>query len=148
MLQHVGLHIAEGRLRPVPDALGEGGQDAVLEVRTRMGRHHGGALLGRDRVVADAHHVQLHAAAHQLDLRRHVHRDLGRGVQRDGRPHPLGLLGRDSLLLQEVARDVGAVDLEALVVSAVALGEAQVMEHGAHVEQFRIPLQPTFLASQ
>ncbi len=46
---------------------------------------------------------------------------------------------------EEVARGVGAVDLEAFVLAAVLVGEAHVMEHRPGVEQFRIEAQATVL---
>ena len=52
------------------------------------------------------------------------------------------------MALQEGAGGVGAVDLEALVLGAVALDEPDVVEHGADVEQLGVVVQPELLALQ
>ncbi len=48
-------------------------------------------------------------------------------------------------LLQEIARGIGAVDLEALMRAAVLMRQPHVVEHGARIEQFRIELQAAML---
>jgi hypothetical protein len=70
--EHVGLDIAERRLRPVLDAVGERGEDLVLEVRPGVGGDHGVALGVGDSVVTDAERVELHPTRDQRDLRPHV----------------------------------------------------------------------------
>jgi hypothetical protein len=50
--------------------------------------------------------------------------------------------------LQEVARDVRVVDLEALGWAAVPRRQPHVMEHGAGIEQFAVERQPASQASQ
>ena len=59
MLEDVGLDVAEGGLRAVLDAVGEGLQNLVLEVRARVGGGDLGALLVGELVVVDAEDVEL-----------------------------------------------------------------------------------------
>ena len=49
---------------------------------------------------------------------------------------------------QEVARGMGAVHLEALVAAAVARHQADVVEHRAGIEQFRIEFQAAMNAGE
>ena len=45
------------------------------------------------------------------------------------------------MALQECARGVGTINLEALVVSVVGIYEAQVMEQRRDIQQFRIEFE-------
>src|SRR5690625_4621072 len=72
VFKDVCLHIAESGFWAVLDAVGECGKDLLLEVRARVSRDHGGALFIRDRVVADAQHIQFHTAGNECHLGSHV----------------------------------------------------------------------------
>ncbi len=65
------------------DALGEGGQDLVLEVRARVRGDDLGAGLGGDAVEGDAQYVGLDTGRDEFDLGAQVVRDLRRRVQGD-----------------------------------------------------------------
>ncbi|EXF25590.1 hypothetical protein BG28_11700 [Nesterenkonia sp. AN1] len=138
MRKHIGLHIAEGGLRSVLEAFGERCEDLVLEVRPRVSREDGGPLRIGDRVIAQAQHVELDPAGHQRDLRIHMQRDLRGGVQRDAVPHLRRLRRGDPVTQQEPAGLIGCVDLEALVGAPVGLGEPEIVEYRADVEQLPV----------
>ena len=118
-----------------PSQSGAGGGDLV-------------ALLIGERVVVDAQHVEFDAAGDQGDLRSHVQRDLRGVVQCDAHPREVGPLLGDAVLEEETAGLVGAVDLEALVVAAVLLGQAEVVEQGADVEQLGVEVELVLLPAQ
>src|SRR3984957_15358781 len=64
--QHVGLDVAERRGRLVLDAVVEGLNDIVLEVRrARMRLHHSLALRGAEVTVGKAQYVHLDAGGQQ-----------------------------------------------------------------------------------
>jgi hypothetical protein len=69
-------------------------------------------------------------------------------MQGDGRPDPVGGLAGDAVGVQEGAGLVGAFELEALVGAAQALGEPQVVEHRADVQQFGVEGQPQVPAAE
>src|SRR6266852_3061748 len=80
--QHVGLDVAEGRLRFVLDTVVEGLDDVFLEMRrTRMCTDHrlalGIAVFG----ISQAKYVHFDARRQERDDRVHVLRDAGRRVQ-------------------------------------------------------------------
>src|SRR5207302_965202 len=75
----------------------------------------------------------------------HVRRDTRRRVQRDRGPHRLDILLGNAVATKEVAGDVGAVHLEALMRARMLAGEAHVVEHGAGIEQFGIEFQAAML---
>lgn len=113
--------------------------DVLLEVRlARMMDAHTVALLMREVVIGDAEHVHLHTGGHQPDCGTHMLWDAGGCVERNGSPDVLDITLRHPVALHEVARGIGAVDLEAQVRAGIFLGEAHVVEHGAKVKQFRI----------
>ena len=112
------------------------------------GRDHGLAHGVRKVLVGDTEHVHLDAGGEQGHDRMHVHGDARRGVERDRGPHEVDVAWRDVVGLQEVARDVRAVDLEALGWAAVPLRQAHVMEHGAGVEQLAVERQAASQAGQ
>ncbi len=149
VLDHVGLDVAEGRLRLVLDAVIECLNDIFLEMRRPWMRvHHGLALGVAVLMVGEAEHIHLHAGGHQRHHRVHVLRNAGRGVQRDGGPHRIDIGLRDVAAPEEIARGIGAVDLEAFVRAAVLVGEAHVMEHRPGVEQFRVEAQAAMFAGK
>jgi hypothetical protein len=94
----------------------------------------------RKLVKADAQHVHLDARGEKGDNRVHVHRNARRRVQCDRGPDKIYVVLRDFMGLQEVARGIRAVDLEALGLAAVLARQAHVVEHRARVEQ--LPIKP------
>src|ERR1700716_3655799 len=70
------------------------------------------------------------------------------GGQRGAQPHGAGLGGAAAVVEQELPRQVGAVDLEALVGAPVVLGQAEVVEHRADVEQLGVGLDFAVAALQ
>ena len=119
-----------------------------LEVRPRMGGQDRLALLRRELVEVQAEHVVLHAQGHEPHLGLLVARDLRRRVQGDRLPDGHDALLGQAVALQEGAGGVGPVDLEALVLGAVALDEPDVVEHRADVEQLRVVVQAELLTLQ
>ena len=57
VLEHVGVHGAEGAVRAVLHAVVEGCQNAPLEIRARMGGGDRGQSFGRQILAADAQHL-------------------------------------------------------------------------------------------
>jgi hypothetical protein len=84
----------------------------------------------------------------ERDLRRNVQRDLRGGVQRDPGPHPGRVLLGDAVAEQEPPGLVGTVDLEALVGASVLLGQPEIVEQCADVEQLGVVAQPLLAAAQ
>jgi hypothetical protein len=78
----------------------------------------------------------------------HELRNTGRRVQRDCGPDCLDVALGDAMALQEIAGDVGAVDLKAFICAGVLRGEAHVVEHGAGIKEFRIKAETAPLASE
>src|SRR5882757_3727280 len=89
--EYVGLDVAERGQRAVLDAVGEGLEDLVLEVRARVRSHDLGAGLGGGLVEGDSEYVGLDAGGDERDLGAQVVRHLRRGVQRDRGPDHLGV---------------------------------------------------------
>ncbi|PAV92690.1 hypothetical protein WR25_09954 [Diploscapter pachys] len=106
-----------------------------------MRSHHGVALACGEAFVVQAEYVGFHASGDQRDQRVHVLGDTRRGVQGNGRPDPFDIALVDTVLLQEVAGGVGAIDLEAAAVAAVGVGQAHVVEHAAAVQQLCVIFQ-------
>jgi hypothetical protein len=82
--------------------------------------------------------VVLHTEGHESHLRLHVVRHLPGGVQRDRFPDPHDVLLGQAVPLEEGAGGVRPVDLEALVLRAMALEQADIVEHRADVEQLGV----------
>ncbi len=144
----VGVAGAECRLGPVFHAVVERRKNLPLEIGPGVRGGDGLEVFGRQVVTADTEHVRLDARRHQRGLGCQELRHPGRGVQRDAQPHLLRVGRRDVVLEQEVARRVGAVDLEAKRRSAVALGQPDVVKHRSGVEQLQIRLQTAASALQ
>src|ERR1700736_4205072 len=71
--EHVGLDVAEGRARLVPDAFVEGLNDVILEVLgARMRLHDRLPLRGAEFVVGHAQNIHLDASRYQRHDRVHV----------------------------------------------------------------------------
>src|SRR6266851_9525651 len=84
---HVGLDVAEGRLRLVLDAVVERLDDVFLEMLgTRMGAHHSLALGVAVFGMGQAEHIHFHADRHQRHDGVHVLRNAGGGVERNRAP--------------------------------------------------------------
>src|SRR5260370_30696667 len=77
----------------------------------------------------------------------HVLGDAGSGVEGDGCPYAVDVLLVELVAAEEVARGVGSVNLEAGR-AAVGGGEADVVEHGAGVEEFGVELEAAALACE
>ena len=92
-------------------------------------------------IESQADDVGQDAASRGGDLRSQPVRDSRRRVQRDRGPDGIGGAGREPLVDQELARVVGPVDLEPLLLVGVGRREAGVVEERGEVEQFRIRLQ-------
>ena len=75
-------------------------------------------------------------------------RDARRRVQGDRGPDRVDIVLRDAVASQEVAGDVRAVNLEAMVRAAVLMRQAHVVEHRACIKQFGIKSQSATLACQ
>jgi hypothetical protein len=147
--QHIGLHVAERRLRLVPDAVIEGLDDLFLEPPlARMQANdrlpHGIVIVG----IRQSKHIHFDTGGDQGDDRMHVLRDAGGGMQRDRRPHRIDILLGNVVRLQEIPGGVGTVDLETLIGAAVLLRQAHVVKHRAGIQQFGIETQPTPLAGK
>ena len=80
MLQHIGVHIAEGGPGPVRVAVGEGLQNPALEIGAGVHRGDGGELIGREVVTTDAQHIGLDTGCHQSDFGIQEFRHPGSGV--------------------------------------------------------------------
>src|SRR3982074_1743059 len=146
--EDVCVYRAEGRIGAIPEAVCESRQDLSLEVRTRMG---GGDRLDLSRVevlVADAENVGLDSGRDQSDLGSHELGNARSGMQCDARPYTgRGVLG-DAVGGEEPARLVGPGDRETLFLGALPVGEAEVVEHRADVEQFGVRAQAAPLPLQ
>src|SRR5882757_6403113 len=71
--EHVGLDVAEGSMRLVPDAVVEGLDDLFLEaVAARMRLHHRPALCVGKFGISNAQHVHLYARRQERNHRVHV----------------------------------------------------------------------------
>ena len=141
MLEHVRVHRAVRRVRAVGEPVDEGLQELVLEVAARVCREHL-VDLGRIQILeSQAQHVGQDAASRGGDLRPQPIGDPRRRVQRDRRPDGIGGAGGEPVVEQELARVVGAVDLEPLLLVGVGRREAGVVEERGEVEQLRIRLQ-------
>jgi hypothetical protein len=132
------FHRSEGAVGPVLHAVVECGQDLVFEVGAWVRSRHRGQGLRRKCVAADTDHVGLDTGDDQGALGVEVLRHARGGVQCDSEPHLAGVGGVDTVRHQEIACRVGAVDFEAKLRRAVALGEAQVVEHRRDIEQFEV----------
>src|SRR5262245_6850396 len=66
-----------------------------------------------------------------------------RGVERNGGPDRVGVLFGDAVAAQKIPSGMGAIDLEALILAAVARHQADVVEHRARVEELTVELQPS-----
>ena len=75
-------------------------------------------------------------------------RDTRRCVQGDGRPDRVDIVLRDAAASQEVTGDIRTVDLKALPLAAVLMGQAHVVEHRACIKQFRIEFESAAPACQ
>jgi hypothetical protein len=122
--ENVVIHRPEGGVGAVFHAVGEGLQDVLLEVRPLVRGGDRADVLGPDLVEVEAEHVGLDAGGDEGDLGPEVFGDAGCGVQGDAQPDGAGLGLSTAVLEQEVAGEVGAVDLEPLVGAAVAFGES------------------------
>jgi hypothetical protein len=101
--EHVGLDVAEGGMRLMPDAVVEGLDDVFLEAAAaRMRLHHRLALRVGEFGVGNAQDVHLHASRHQCDHRVHVVRNAGRGVQCDRGPDRIDILLRHPVGIKPV----------------------------------------------
>ena len=69
-------------------------------------------------------------------------------VQRDRGPDRLDVLLGDAMAPEEIAGDVGAVHLEALICAGVMRGETHIVEHGAGIKEFGIKVEVAVLASE
>src|SRR4051794_9129249 len=78
----------------------------------------------------------------------HMFRNARGRVESDGDPHFLDLPFRDAVATHKIARCVRTIHLEAKLAPSVALCEADVVEHGCGIEQFRIKGQPLPLAGE
>ena len=116
----------------------EGVEDPVLEVRARVGFHHGIPLLGGEVRQVHAEHVGFDTRADQCDLRGQELRNARGGVQGNGQPRVVGALGGGTVIEQELFDRVRTVHLEAQRGIHVPLGQSHVMEHGTGVEQLVI----------
>lgn len=90
--------------------------------------------------MGEARHVHFRPGADLGDIRLHVLRDAGRGVQREGGPQRVDIALGDAVAAQELCRVIGAVHFDALALAA-ARHQAYVVEHRAGVEQPGIQLQ-------
>src|SRR5882757_5559842 len=144
--EHVGLDVAEGRLRLVLDAVIEGLDDVLLEMRsTGMCMDHRLALRVAVFGIGQAKYVHFDAGSHQSDDRVHVLRDARRRVQGDRGPDRIDILLSDAVASEEVTGDIRAVDLEPLGWAAVLMGQAHVVEHRARIKQLGIESEPATL---
>src|SRR5882757_8743169 len=122
--EHVGLDVAEGRLRLVLDAVVEGLEDVLLKMpSTRMRMNHSLALRVAVFGIGQAEDIHLDAGGYQGDDRVHVLRDARRRVQGDRGPDRVDILLHDAVASEEVTGRIRAVDLESLGLTAVLMGQ-------------------------
>jgi hypothetical protein len=110
--------------------------------------HHGFALRAGERCVIDAQHIHFNARGDQRHIRSQVLRHARCGVQGNRQPDLLDIIVGQTVGLEECFGSVGAIDFEALVVSAMTLHQTQVMEHRADVQQFWVVAQLLAFAAQ
>src|SRR5260370_18723344 len=111
--EHIGIDVAEGRLRLVLVAVVEGLDDIFFETRaTRMRMHYRLALRVAVFGISQAKHIHFDAGCHQGYDRVHVRGDARRRVQGDRGPDRFNVLLMDSVASQEVTVGICAVDLE------------------------------------
>src|SRR5712671_8198743 len=145
--EHVGLDIAEGRFRFEVDGIVEGLNYLFLEAAgARVDADNGFALGFREVGKSDAEHVHLDAGGNERNDGMHVLRDAWCRVQRDRGPDRLDVPLGDTMAPEEIAGDVGAVHLEALMRARMRGGKAHVVEHGAGVKEFGVEAEAAALA--
>src|SRR6266851_5480576 len=136
---HVGLDVAEGRLRLVLDAVVARLDNVFIEtLGARMGVHHGLALGFAVCGIGQAEHVHFHAGRYERHDGVHVLRNAGGGVKRDRGPDGVDVSLGNPVAAEKVAGRIGAVDLEALGGAVVLMREPHIMEHRACVEKLRV----------
>ena len=106
-LEHVGVHGAVGGLRAVLHAVGEGRQNAVLEIGTWVGGGHRGLDFRTKVAAAEAQHVDLDTRLNQRGFGCHELGHPRRGVQGDTEPDLVGVGVVNAMPRQEVARRIG-----------------------------------------
>ena len=148
VLQHIGIDGPERATGLVLHAIAERAQNPVLEIGSRMRSGDRPNCLGGQIVTTDAQHVSLDTRGDKRDFGLQELRHAGRRMQRDSKPHLTCVGFVDATLQQEVPCRVGAVDLEPKHRRPVALGQPDVVEHGAGIEQFGVGLQPTLVTLQ
>ena len=123
VLKHIGLYVAECGVGLVFDAVVECQDDVFLELlRARMRVHDRFSFPVAVFGIGQSQHIHLDAGRHQSDDGVHVLRDARRRVQSDRCPDRIDVVLVNAVTTQEVAGDVRAVDLEALVGAAVRRG--------------------------
>src|ERR1700737_366257 len=111
--EHVGVDVAEGRLRLVLVAVVEGLDDVFFETRaTRMYVHHRLALRVAVFGISEPEHIHFDAGRHQSYDRVHVLGDARRRVQGDRGPDRFNVVLMDPVASQEVTGGICAVNLE------------------------------------
>ena len=127
----------------MPDAVVKRLDDRLLEpLPTRVRLDHGIPRGNPPPIVVQPQHISLYPRRDQGDQRVHVLWNARRGMQRDRRPHTLDIALVHAVALEEIARRIGTVHLEAAAIAAVLMGQAHVMEHAACVQQFTVVTQP------
>src|SRR6202049_2871659 len=145
--EHVGVDVAEGRLRLLLVAVVEGLDDVFFETRaTRMDVHHRLALRVAVFRISNPEHIHFDARCHQSYDRVHVLRDARCRVQGDCGPDRFNVLLMDSVASQEVTGGICAVNLEAFLRAAVLMGQAHVVDNRACIKQLWIESEATTLA--
>src|ERR1700742_238408 len=136
ILEYVSVDVSESAVRAVFVTVVERSQYPALEIWSWVGSGDGVKRLRGQRVTIDTQHVGLHTGGDQRDLRIEEFGHVGCGAQRDAQPDLPGVSFADTVIEQEVARRVGAVDLKTQHGRAVGLGEPDIVKHGPGVEQF------------
>src|SRR5438270_3827309 len=147
--EHIGLDVAECRLRLAVDAVIKGLDDLFLEpAGPRVGTDDGFALGIRELGKSDAEHIHLDAGSEERDDGTHVLRNAGCRVQRDRGPHRLDIPLGDAMAPQEVAGSILCVHLDELMRAGMLRGEDHVVEHRTSVKQLGIEAEGAALAGE
>src|SRR5215469_2543713 len=144
--EYIGLDVAEARLGSGRDGVVKGLDDLFLErgcARTTASRS---ASVNSENAMPSAS-ISTPAVTSAMTGCMKL-RNAGCRVQRDRGPDRLDVALGDAMAAQEIAGDVGAVHLEALIRAGVLRGEAHVVKHGTGIKQLAIKAETAALAGE
>src|SRR5262245_33214559 len=124
-------------------------EDLMREVMaTWIGGNHSLTLFIGELVIVAARHIHSGPSLHQGDLRAHMFWDAWGRVEGDGKPDFLDISFGHPMTSKKIARGVRAVHLEAQLTLAVAVRDADIVEHGSGVKQLWIKRQAVPFSGQ